>query len=402
MSKIKILYIVTQAEWGGAQRYIYDLAKNLRNDFEVVVAAGQSDEIPALLRKCEKKEIKTRRLKYLCRQINPIKDILAIFEIVNLIKKEKPDIVHLNSSKAGVLGSIAAKLTNLRTYKLKAEGRNLKTVYTVHGWVFLEPLGIIKKLIYFTAEWFGGRFRNATIVLSKKEKNISLKFRLSKLKNTFLIEHGMKPPEFIEKEAVRQNFNINKDDFAVVTVANFYESKGLTYLIEAATKIYSVIRRDLRFAPKFYIIGEGAEKKRLESLIEKYKLSNKVFLLGEVPKAQKYLKAFDLFVLPSLKEGFPYALIEAMHAGLPIITTTVGGIPEMIENGKSGILVPPANSKILAEKIDELAKNRKFAENLGMRAFLAAQEKFSLERMIEETKKVYVSFHLGGGNLYTT
>lgn len=380
-NKPKILYIVTQPEFGGAQRYVYDLAKKMRDDFDVVVVAGEPNEIPTLLRKCEKKEIKTRRLKYLCREINPLKDILAIFEIKKLLKEEKPDILHLNSSKASVIGSLAGKFSKFKP----------KIVYTVHGWVFSEPLGLPRKFIYILLEWIAARFRNATIVLSEKEKNISLKYRLSKPENTFLIRHGLKPPEFIERKAAREQFKIKNDDFAIGTVANFYPSKGLQYLIEAVAKIpYLPAGRQ---NPKFqiYIIGEGKERKNLEKLIKKYKLENKIFLLGAISKAQKYLKAFDMFVLPSLKEGFPYALIEAMYAGLPIVATKVGGIPEMIENNKNGILVPPANSKILAEKISELLKNRKFAENLGMRALLSAQEKFSLEKMINETKSVYLS-----------
>lgn len=376
MSRPKILYIVTQPEWGGAQRYIYDLAKELRGGFDIVVAAGEYEEVPELLRKCERKEIKTRRLKYLCRDINPIKEILAIFEIKKLLEEEKPDILHLNSSKAGVIGSLAAKMSQIKP----------RVVYTVHGWVFLEPLGIIKKTFYFLAEWVAGKFRNATIVLSQKEKNISLKFRLSKPENTFLIRHGIKPPEFIERNATRDYFKIKNNEFAIGAIANFYPSKGLRYLIEA---IHMLNSDALIPNAKLIIIGEGEEREKLEALIKKYKLEKKINLFGAVPKAQKYLKAFDLFVLPSLKEGFPYALIEAMHAGLPIVTTNVGGIPEMIENNKNGILVPPANSKIIAEKINELMKNRKFAENLGMRAFLAAQEKFSLERMVGETKEVY-------------
>jgi len=412
-NKPKILYIVTQPEFGGAQRYIYDLAKELRGDFDVVVAAGQPNELPTLLRKCEKKEIKTRRLKYLCRQINPIKDILAIFEIKKLLGEEKPDILHLNSSKAGVLGSLAGFIYNLKHHphltspssKEGEEGRgrnclpagdvpkgqNLRTVYTVHGWVFLEPLGIVKKLIYFLAEWFAGQFRDATIVLSEKEKFVAIKFGLAKQEKTFLIRHGIKPPEFIEREIARKSFNLKNNEFAIGTVANFYQAKGLNYLIEAANILNSKFQIP---NSKFIIVGEGGGRKKLEMLIKKYKLEEKIILFGALPKAQKYLKAFDLFVLPSVKEGFPYALIEAMHAGLPIVSTAVGGIPEMIDNNKNGVFVPPKNPQALAKKINELIKNYEFAKNLGLRAVLAAQERFSLEKMVNETKEVYYEVSL--------
>ena len=137
----KILYLVTQSEWGGAQKYVFDLAVNLAaSQNEVVVGAGQGDG--ELFKKLEAKNIKTLRLKRTVRAVNPLKDILAVYELIKVFKQEKPDIIHLNSSKMSILGSLAGRLY----------GKNVKIIYTVHGWVFNEPLPYLIKGLYYILE----------------------------------------------------------------------------------------------------------------------------------------------------------------------------------------------------------------------------------------------------------
>ena len=135
MAKIsKILYLITQSEWGGAQRYIFDLATNLPlNRYEISVAAGGNQKLHT---KLDEKNIKSYKLKNLVREINPIKDLKAYFEIKRLLKEVKPDILHLNSSKAGIIGAIASKHAGVK-----------KIIYTVHGFVFNEPMPSWKKQI---------------------------------------------------------------------------------------------------------------------------------------------------------------------------------------------------------------------------------------------------------------
>jgi len=134
MAKPKILYLITQSEFGGAQRYIFDLANNLKNDYEIIVAGGGQDE---LFEKLKKINVKNFKLKNLIREINLIKDIFAYWEIKKLIQKIKPDILHLNSSKISVLGAFAGRKAGVK-----------KIIYTVHGFVFNEPMSKWKKLIY--------------------------------------------------------------------------------------------------------------------------------------------------------------------------------------------------------------------------------------------------------------
>jgi len=139
------------------------------------------------------------------------------------------------------------------------------------------------------------------------------------------------------------------------------------------------------------IIGEGNERKNLETLIQKNNLEKNVLLVGEKENASELLSAFDIYVCSSVKEGFPYSILEAMSAELPIVSTRVGGIPEMIENKKNGLLVESQNADDLAEKIKILINNKTDQEKYSANAKTKVAEEFSLEKMIAETKKLYLN-----------
>src|SRR3989338_11718614 len=136
----KILYLVTQSDFGGAQRYVYDLATSISNNFSVIIAGGEPGHDGELAKKLAEKNIRYIHLSHLKRAISPWRDFLAFWQIVKLIKKERPDIIHLNSSKVSILGSLAAKIKNLKS--------KIKIIYTVHGWVFNEELPVWKKYCY--------------------------------------------------------------------------------------------------------------------------------------------------------------------------------------------------------------------------------------------------------------
>lgn len=383
-TKKKLLYIVTQAEWGGAQRYIFDLTANLSQDFDITVAVGKPqgrhDFIDKLTKNKEQRTntINVIRLRHLTREISPIQDLLAVLEIAKLYKTLKPDIVHLNSSKAGVIGSLA---------KLLFVPYSLLIVYTAHGWAYLEPLSAFKRWIYLLMEKLAAGLRDATIALSEKEKNIALKHGTAKRNSVFVIPNGidLNSLSFLSRAEARKHLGIEENQFVIGTIANLYKTKGLGYLIEAFHLLNS---KSPIPNSKFLIIGEGPERKNLELRIKNYELSDKVILTGSIHDASQYLKAFDIFVLPSVKEGFPYTILEAMAAGLPIVATDVGAIPEILENQKSGLIVPPANLEILAKALKNLLDNPQKTQELGKNAAETVKQ-FTLDKTIKKTKTVY-------------
>lgn len=380
--KKKILYLVTQAEWGGAQKYIFDLATNLAEDFDITVATGSEGNSQELLNKLQEKNIKTAIFKHLKRSVSPWQDLLAIWEIVFFLKENNFDIIHLNSSKAGVIGALAGWLN-----------KKIKIIYTAHGWVYLEPLPFLTRHLYLWLEKIACKLRNATIVLSEKEKMMALKNKTGGRKNTFIIPNGidLEKINFLDKETAKKEvFNSAQNDkiknyFILGTIANFYKTKGLDILIDVFQKI-AKNNNNL----KLIIIGEGPERNNLEKQIKEKELEAKVILTGIKPDAYKYLKAFDIFVLSSIKEGSPYALLEAMAAELPIIATKVGAIPEIIENKKEGLLISPQNIQELKESLEIIISDPDLRKKIGELAKEKVQ-KYNLKDTILQTKNIYNS-----------
>ena len=377
----KILYLITQSEYGGAQRYVVDLANNLKDSYEVAVALGEHNNNLKLAEILQKNNIKYFIIPHLKRSLSPHNDILAFFEIIKLIKQYQPSIIHLNSSKVSILGSLAALCVKRYT---------LRVIYTVHGWVFNEPLPSLLKQFYLHAEKFTARFKHKIICVSEYDKKTALKYKIAPVEKLITIHNGLSPVSFYSEEEARQKIPLSplaKEVLLIGSIGNLYKTKGFEYLIKAA----DVIINQKKLQAKFLVIGEGNERKSLEALIKKYNLENNFILAGRIDQAAKLLPAFDIHACSSVKEGFPYSILEAMQAGLPIVATNVGGIPEMIENNKTGLLAEPANPNNLAEKIIILINNKKKAEELGRSAKTRTASEFGLNKMVEETRKVYLN-----------
>ena len=361
----KILYVVTQSVWGGAQRYVYDLATVFRKlGWQVSVATGEDPQGELCVR-LQTAGVTTRHIKSLTRAVRPLHNIRAIFEITNLCRELKPDIVHLNSSMAGVVGAMSARLAHVP-----------KIIYTVHGLVLKEPLPTMGKLIYWLAEWFAHELRDVTICVSEDDRRAAIRAHVARLHNTVTIPVGIDPyVPFLSKDEARKellNFlhcpapllhlppakgetincplpNKGEDGGEGVwigTIAGLYATKGLDTLLESARII---IQKNPEF--HFIIIGEGPERKRLERSMAENKLQKNCHLLGHIPDAAMYLKAFDCFALPSLKEGLPYTILEARAAQIPIVATRVGGIPEIMDENETHRLIYPNNPAALTEAI---------------------------------------------------
>ncbi|MFA6304937.1 MAG: glycosyltransferase [Patescibacteria group bacterium] len=368
-SRIKILYLVTQSEWGGAQEYVFNLAFNLnKNQYTPLVLAGRetlSDQREskggngALFNALKAQKLPYQELKWVKRAINPLFDLLAVFELIGIFKKEKPNVIHLNSSKIGFLGSLAGKI-----YQATAN-HELRIIYTAHGWVFNEPQPWLISKIYFWIEKISSAWKDVIITVCEADKQIALK---NNFKTKIVTIHNAVDSQqlnFLDKQTAQtklwqltkdNNESLHKEAKIIFTIANLYPTKGINYLIEAAAIL---IPQHPNLV--FMVAGEGQERIRLESLILKHKLTDNFFLLGSVLNAYQYLKAGDLFVLPSVKEGLPYAILQAKAGQVPIIATRVGGLPEILPqncliplDNRTGGVLPP----ILADKIESFLAGR--------------------------------------------
>ncbi|MEI7463156.1 MAG: glycosyltransferase family 4 protein [Candidatus Taylorbacteria bacterium] len=375
---MKILYVITKSNWGGAQRHVFDLATSMKaKGHDVWVAVGGNG---ILTEKLERAGIYTFSIATLGRDISPGKDAGSFREIYTIIKNKRPDILHLHSPKASGLGALAGRLLHIKTI-----------ITTVHGWTFNESRPIYERIPIIFFSWITMILSHTTILLSEAEYSQALYFPFVKHKIT-LIPLGIKPPTLMSvdgsKQMISKSIGMELTDFnkkvVIGTIAELHKNKGLTYLVNSMTAVVEQQPNAICI-----IIGDGQENINIQTLIKGINLEKNVFLVGYIDNAADYLKAFNIFALSSIKEGLPYVILEAGCASLPVVATTVGGIPEIVEDMKSGILIQSRNSRELSHAlsfmIEHPEERKKYGANLKERVLT----KFSMEKMIWMIEGLY-------------
>lgn len=344
----KILQVITKSNFGGAQKYVYEISTELKNrDCDVLVAFGGEG---ILKEKLVSKGVKTVSIESLYRDVDITSDIKSAIELFKLIRKEKPDVVHLNSSKIGAVGGLVSRICRVP-----------KIIYTIHGLAFNENRGFFSKIFLKKIYWFSIAMSHYSIAVSKnlKEQLLDIPFFGLLKEKIIVIRNGVKEIQFKSRETSRTFINqkINNpnqsinENVIIGTIAELHHIKGLNYLIEASRKI-----TDKNPEVIFVVFGEGEERENLERLIRENGLTQKFFLLGFVDEASKYMKALDMFVLPSLSEALALVILEAKQANLKIAASKVGGIPEALGSYERSIMFEPKNVQDLSEKIEALLK----------------------------------------------
>ena len=387
---MKILFILTKSGIGGAQKYVKDLAGNLdRENFESKIIYGGVEA------------------RWLSNKTHPwflfINDWFAVFELIKIIKKERPDIVHLNSSKAGVIGAVAALFM----------GKNRpKMVFTAHGWVFnpTNELSWSVRQFYIVLHKFAAMFQDQIICVSGYDHNLALQYDICEQEKLVKIHNGINPDmKFLSKKESR-NYLISKSfNHSIIQSPNHSSPQSFNHSIIKSLnsnlpwigsigrlvkeKNYETFIRAAKLVKNayFFIIGDGLELNNLKSLILNLKLSDRFFIIPPSGNDAQYLKAFDVFAMSSVKEGLPYILLEAMAAELPIVITEAGGMPELIKNHENGLMVAQKSPEALARAIGGLVENEAIAKELSQKAKEIVKERFSLQKMVSETEKVYLA-----------
>lgn len=374
---MRLLFLITQGEQGGAQKHILDVATSFKKDVhEVYVATGAqmvARDKWLFERLADAGFPKSNMIVFpsLFREIRPLHDIRSFIDIFRFVRANAFHLVHVHSTKAGILGAIAATLAGA------------KTVYTVHGFIFQEPQSFLKRGFYIAAEYIASFFVDQYICVSEKDKMMGERYGIIRGTRGKVIYNGIDDQVEIEdreksRHEILRRANITFYPSKVVgVVANLYRTKGIEYLIRAAALLHE---SDDTIA--FVVFGEGALRNELEQEIKEKGLEEIFKLPGRVEDARMYLSGFDVVVLPSVKEGFPYVLLEAAVAHVPIIATRVGGVIEMSKMIPME-LVDPARPDELAAKIREVL-TKGIRQDGG-----SLNERFLLPHMIDEIRSTY-------------
>lgn len=379
MPKKKVAEVITRFEPGGTYSILTQLFSFLSKKYDITLIAGPSLQIKEEIEEFARdNNIKIIWVKELTRNINPLKDLFAFIKLYFIFKKGNFDIVHTHTSKAGITGRCAAKLAKARY-----------VIHSTHGHVFFGYFSAWKSRIFVFFEKFAAKYADKIITLSDNEINDHLKLRIGKKEQFISVQNGINFNKFqqaADKNRKKHLFNIPSDKKVITVIARLELVKGHIYFLEAVKEL---IEKHKISNVKVLLAGDGTLRQKLENMVNAGILKDIVVFLSFRKDIQDILSASDLIVLPSLNEGFGLVLVEAAAAGVPVIATNVGGIPEVIEDNKTGILVPPADSHALAGAMLKILKDESLAKRLAEAAKKMVHEKFNIERMFEEIENIY-------------
>jgi glycosyltransferase involved in cell wall biosynthesis len=369
----KVAYVVTKSNFGGAQRYVYDLATHMPPDADAVVICGKGQgygiEEELLVAKLTEAGVRTVQLRELTRDIG-VTDFAALYKLRKVIRDENPCVLHLNSSKAGALGALAGRLAGVP-----------KILFTAHGWPFNESRGFLWRAFAWFASVLTILLSSKVICVSTYDRNQFRGWFFSK--KLLGIRNALPPANYMEREEARKNLvphaELYENDIWVGTIAELNANKNISLALKAVAK---AVQAGCNI---FYAVaGSGEDRFALEDEMKALKLDQNVKFLGFVSGAPLLYKAFDIALLPSRKEGLPYAILAAQQAQVPIIASAVGGIPEVVHDGDNGLLFQSENLEQLTAALIRLCKDQELRVQFSK---ITPPEHF--ETMLRETFAQY-------------
>ena len=362
MKKKKILYVITRAEHGGAQAHVLQLLKGFSGLYEMHLAVGEEG---FLTEEARRLGVRVSILNNLVQQVSPICDIRGFREIRSLIRRVRPDLVHLHSSKAGLLGRLAAWR------------EQTPAVFTAHGWAFTDGVSWKRKMVALPMERIASYITTKIITVSEYDMRIAVSRKIAPKEKIQVIWNGM--PDSDE----RANLEIS-NPITIIMVARFAEQKDHNLLLQAVSGIK-------KYQWRLLLVGEGPNMENVKRLTNKLGIGDRTVFVGakEPIEVQRLMSNSQLFVLASKWEGLPLVIIEAMRAGLPVVATKVGGVGEAVDDGRTGFLVPPGDVGELRRKIGILIENAILRKTFGQEGRRRYEKFFTAEKMLKETSRVY-------------
>jgi len=365
---MNILYVVTSLDVGGTQKMLYETIKNMdRDKYQIVVCSLKKGGIYGKI--LSDLDIKIISLKMNNRSglLNIFIFIPSVLKLSKIIHKEKIDIVHSWLFQANIISRISARLAGVN--------RVISSVRVMEQ----------EKKWQLSIERITSNLCKKIIVNSRALKNFLLERNVADGEKIEVIYNGIEVSENTDKRKIFKELGLKENEKIIGTVGRLHKQKGIEYFLESA----KIILPSVGFSLKFIIVGDGPERKKLESKARRLGIKNEVLFTGIREDAINLISIMDIFVLPSLWEGTPNVVLEAMLWGKPVISTEVGGVPELIENQVDGILVKPGNPVALADAVLQALKNERESIQMGIRAKEKVKKYFSIEKMVEQTEKLY-------------
>jgi len=374
MKKINVLHIITKLELGGAQQNtLFTVKQHDREKYNVFLVAGPEGLLVEEAKKTA--NLKTYFLPELKHELSPFYDFKCLFRLKKIFKDEKIDIVHTHSSKAGILGRLAAKMAKVPVI-----------IHTIHGFSFNDFQNFFTKNLYIFLERQAAKISSKLIAVTKVDIEKGLKAGVGSAEKYVLIRSGFDLTEFTvlrDTSSLRKEFGLNEGTKTVGMVACLKPQKNPADFVRMAALV-----RLAHPNAKFILVGDGEKREEVEKLITEHNLKNEIILTGWRKDVAGFIQLFDVVVLTSLWEGLPRVLPQAMCAGKPVVATAVDGSKEAIIDGVNGYLVPPKDFRAAAAKVNMLLADENLRKSLGQNGKSRAGE-WSQDKMVTAIEELY-------------
>jgi len=380
MKKLKVAHIITRMDWGGSPDIVRIICAGLdAKHCDVTLISGPSAHLTQRTETFLGSFVNNLKIiKSLKRNINLFYDISAFWSMWVLFKKENFDIVHTHTAKAGAVGRMAAFFAGVKII-----------VHTSHGHNFYGYFNPIMSRFIIWAERFLSFFTTRIITLTQLEKRDLLKFKIccdDKIITAQTAIEIEKLKRLTEDKSLllKKELQIEPECIVIGTVARLEQIKGVDNFIDATIELTKTIP-DV----KVIIVGEGSLKQHLEQKIDNVNMSDKFIFTGWQEDVSRYMSLMDIMVLASLNEAVGLVLIEAQSLGIPVVATKVGGIPEVVEDGKSGLLVPAEEPAAMMAAIKRLTGNKEMRHAMGIYAKDLVSKKYSVTNLLNTITQTY-------------
>lgn len=379
MEKIKVIHPITRLILGGAQQNTIDTCDRLNRDrFAASIIAGpETGAEGSLISEVRQRDIPLILLPEIVRRPAPLKDLMAVKQMADIFKKEKPHIVHTHSSKTGILGRWAARIAGVPII-----------IHTVHGWGH----HVYKKLFYqklFTfLEQKSARITDTLIVVSSANSRDGLKDGIGRPDQYRTIHSCIDLEVFAAENSrtaqMKKALGLNPDGRVVGTVGRLSRQKNPLDFVRTADKVKKQFP-----STQFVFVGDGPLRRETETLIKAAGLTGDIVLTGLRTDIPELLRCMDVFILTSLWEGLPRVIPQAMACGVPVAANAVDGVCEVIEDGINGFLIPPGNTDLMAAQIVRILKEDSLRQTFIRKGQETAGKRFSLTDMIQKLEALY-------------
>lgn len=369
IDQIEVLHVITRSDWGGAARVVQLLANNSETQAEVACGTGGE-----LIEKLDTDGISVHEQPFLQSPPDPKNDIRALHSLARLISQNQYDIIHCHSTKAGFLGRIAAQMNSE------------PSVFTVHGWGFYNTdFGAFKPILKLGERLLSG-ITDAIVCVSHNDFTIGHQHSILNGDRSTVIHNGIPPLEQRDSaEVLKTELDIDDETAIVGSVARLAPQKRPLDVVKIGQKL-----REDGYDAETVLIGSGPLSEQCSQYIAQHDIEG-VHLLGFRDDALRLASEFDVFLIPSEFEGLPISILEAMHLGIPVVGSNVGGIPELVQHGKTGYVVEKGNIEEFVDRVGTLLEKPSILDNMSEESVRLATSQFSTERMVNEYDQLYRS-----------